>query len=49
MSRLSMIVRVSLVLNRNVVDRNVVDVSTTCFRVKVSCITLVDSIKLGFY
>ena len=45
-SRLSLIVRVNVVLNRTVV----VDVSTTCavviFRVKVSCITSVDGIIL---
>ena len=45
MSRLSMIVRVNIVLNVTLTD-----VSTTCavviFRVKVSCITFVDSIKL---
>ena len=48
-SRLSMIVRVNLVLNRNIL-LTVTDVSTTCavviFRVKVSCITPVDGIKL---
>ena len=45
MSRLSMIVRVNIVLNVTLTD-----VSTTCavviFRVKVSCITFVGSIKL---
>ena len=45
MSRLSMIVRVNVLLNVTLTD-----VSTTCavviFRVKVSCITFVDSIKL---
>ena len=45
MSRLSMIVRVKIVLNVTLTD-----VSTTCavviFRVKVSCITFVDGIKL---
>ena len=45
MSRLSMIVQVNIVLNVTLTD-----VSTTCavviFRVKVSCITSVDGIKL---
>ena len=45
MSRLSMTVRVNVVLNVTLTD-----VSTTCavviFRVKVSCITSVDGIKL---
>ena len=45
MSRLSMIVRMNVLLNVTLTD-----VSTTCavviFRVKVSCITFVDSIKL---
>ena len=50
LSRLSMIVRVILVGNKTVADmRTVNDVSTTCevaiFKVKVSCITLVDGIK----
>ena len=44
----SMIVRLTVVLNRTFVDRT--DVSTTCavviFRVKVSGITSVDGIKL---
>ena len=48
-SRLSLIVRVNVVLNRTVVvDRT--DISSTCtvviFRVKVSCITSVDGIIL---
>ena len=46
-STLSLIVRVNVVLNRTVTDR---DVSTNCavviFRVKVSCITSVDGIIL---
>ena len=46
-----MIVHVNVVLNRTVVD-NEGDVSTTCagviFREKVSCITLLDSMKLGY-
>ena len=49
-SRLSMIVRVNVVLNRTVVVDRVTHVSTTCavfiFRVKVSCITSFDGIKL---
>ena len=50
--RLSLIVRVNVVLNRTVV-LTVTDVLTTCavviFRVKVSCITSVDSIMLWLY
>ena len=46
--RLSLIVRVNVVLNRTVVVDT--DVSTTCavviFRVKVSCVTSVDGIIL---
>ena len=49
-SRLSLIVRVNVVLNRTVVLWTVTDVSTTCavviFRVKVSCITSADGIIL---
>ena len=45
-----MIVRVNVVLNKTVVDLTVTDVLTTCavviFRVKVSCITSDDGIKL---
>ena len=48
-SRLSLIVRVNVVLNRTVVVDS--DVSTTCavviFRVKVSCITSVNGIILS--
>ena len=46
----SLIVRVTVVLNRTVVLLTVTDVSTTCtvvmFRVKVSCIMSVDGIIL---
>ena len=49
-SRLSLIVRVNIVLTRTMVLLTVTDVSTTCavviFRVKVSCITSVDGIVL---
>ena len=47
-SRLSMIVRVNVVLNRTVL-LTVTDVSRTCavvIRVEVNCITSVDGIKL---
>ena len=51
-SRLSLIVRVNVVLNRTVL-LTVTDVSTTCavviFRVNVSCITSVDGIKLWLF
>ena len=50
-SGLSMIVHVNVVLNRTVVD-NDGDVSTTCagviFRDKVSCITSLNGMKLGY-
>ena len=48
--RLSLIVQVNVVLNRtNVVDsdRRFDDLCGIIFRVKVSCITSVDGIKLG--
>ena len=49
LSRLSMVVRVKVVLNRLLL-LTVTDVSTTCavviFRVEGSCITSVDGIKL---
>ena len=51
--RLSLIVRVNVVLNRTVVVLTVIDVSTTCavviLRVKVSCITSVDGIIYSGY
>ena len=51
-SGLSMIVHVNVVLNRTVVD-NDGNVSTTCagviFRDKVSCITSLEGIKLGYW
>ena len=48
MSRLSMIFRVNVVLNRGLLSLTVTDISTACavviFRLKVSCIMSVDGI-----